>query len=240
MKQRMAGSTIEDQYKTYRHEIKYFINFTDYRLLGQIFHNTLQPDPNADENREYWIRSLYFDTIDNHDFYSKMCGTHQRKKIRLRLYDVNQQRIKLEIKNKVSEYIHKDICLIHRDDAMELVNGNMEVLLKHPDPVAHRVYFFMQKNLYRPCTMVDYEREAYVSTVEDIRMTFDKNIRSQGTQFDLFATDLALTPVFDKNAMVFEVKFNHFLPDWIKRILRNFSGDRYAISKYCLSRNLFY
>ena len=230
----------KEQYKTYRHELKYFINHTDFVVMAQIFSHTLQPDSHADINREYWIRSLYFDTVDNHDFYNKMCGTYQRKKIRLRIYDVNQEKVKLEIKNKVSDYINKDIFLVHREDALELINGNLEVLLKYLDPVCHRVYYFMQKNMYRPCTMVEYEREAYISSVEDVRLTFDKNIRYHGTNFDLFSTDIPMNPVFNENTVVLEVKFNRFLPDWIKGILRNFSSERYAISKYCLSRNLFY
>jgi hypothetical protein len=226
--------------KTYRHELKYFINHNDLKILSEILGNTLQLDPHSGENRDYWIRSLYFDTIDNLDFYDKMSGTLKRKKIRLRIYDVNQQQVKLEIKNKVSDYIHKDIALISREDALELIRGNREVLLEHRHPVLQRVYYFMQRNFYRPCTMVEYEREAYISSLQDIRLTFDKNIRSEGTQFDLFGTHVPVTPVFDESTVVLEVKFNRFLPDWIKGILKNFKSERYAISKYCMGRNLFY
>ena len=48
-----------------RHELKFFINQGQYTLLSNALDHVLQRDPNGDENNEYHIRSLYFDTIND-------------------------------------------------------------------------------------------------------------------------------------------------------------------------------
>ena len=228
------------QLETYRHEVKYFISQAGLKILSGIFADVLEPDSHGNEYNEYWIRSLYFDSMDNVDYFDKMSGTLKRKKIRMRIYDLHQKKIKLEIKNKFSDYILKEISFLDRSDASEIINGNIDVLLKANQSVLNRIYYFMQRNYYRPVVLVEYEREAYVSSLESIRITIDKNIRSNSTNLDLFDPNVSMNPVFDHDTVVLEVKFNRFLPHWIKEILKNISGERYAISKYCLSRHLFY
>ena len=48
-----------------RHELKYYINPVEYQVLSRVLDRTLQRDPNGDENNEYHIRSLYFDSVFN-------------------------------------------------------------------------------------------------------------------------------------------------------------------------------
>ena len=48
-----------------RHELKFFISPKQHFLLSRALDRVLWRDPNGDENNEYHIRSLYFDTIDN-------------------------------------------------------------------------------------------------------------------------------------------------------------------------------
>lgn len=225
--------------KVYRHELKYFISFSNQKILAGVLENTLERDPNGDENNEYWIRSLYFDTVENDDYYDKEIGVMERKKIRLRIYDVNQPRVKIEIKNKYDQYMLKETASLDRDDTLALINGDRDVLLKHNNPILNKVYYFMSRDLYRPAIVVDYDREAYVGPIEDIRVTFDKNIRAGSVDFNLFDPGLNLQPVFEEPTMVVEVKYNHFLPTWIKDILGSCQSERYAISKYCLGRYLY-
>ena len=46
-----------------RHELKYFISQGQYQILSRLLGQVLWPDEHADEQNEYHIRSLYFDTI---------------------------------------------------------------------------------------------------------------------------------------------------------------------------------
>ena len=45
-----------------RHELKFYINPVEYQVLSRQLDCVLERDPNGDENNEYHIRSLYFDT----------------------------------------------------------------------------------------------------------------------------------------------------------------------------------
>lgn len=225
--------------KVYRHELKYFISFTNHKILSEAFRNTMSPDPNGNEDNEYWIRSLYFDSIENDDFYDKEMGAKTRKKIRLRTYDVNQPWVKLEIKNKDEQYMLKETATLTREEARALIAGDREFLLSPDNRTLNRAYYFMSRDIYRPAVIVDYEREAYVGSVQDVRITFDKNIRASMVDFDMFNPHLNMEPVFEAPTMVVEVKFNRFMPGWIKDILSGFHSERYAISKYCLGRYLY-
>lgn len=228
----------------YRHELKYFISVIgswEYQSLSEIFAKSMKPDPNCNDNGEYWIRSLYFDTLENDDFYEKMGGYARRKKIRLRIYDTNQQSAKLEIKNKIDQYTYKESAAIPRADAEALIAGDTSVLLKSDNPTLNNAYFHMTRDYYRPVVVVDYEREAYVGFSDDIRVTFDKRIRGSNIAFDIYDPSLPVSSAFDEETMVMEVKFKEFLPEWIKQILNGQRmGERFAISKYCLSRVINY
>ena len=94
------------------------------------FKSVLTPDPNNRENG-YTIRSLYFDSINDDDYYAKAGGEEVRKKIRLRIYDTKTQSVKLEIKRKININQIKETATISREDAIKLINKDYSVLLKY-------------------------------------------------------------------------------------------------------------
>lgn len=223
----------------YRYELKYFVGIVSlgyYQFLSDAFAKTLHVDPHCNAKCEYSIRSLYFDTPENDDYYEKLSGISRRKKIRLRIYDVCQQNTKVEIKNKINQLVFKESATISKEDAVELIRGNNDVLLKTDNPTLNNVYYLMLKDLYRPVALVDYEREAYIVPTEDIRITFDKNIRISSVEFDLYKKGVHMYPIFNEETVVMEIKYKDFLPDWIRGILKYHTCERYAISKYCFSR----
>ena len=225
--------------QVYRHELKYFVSFLDHKVLSEIFSQTLQTDPHSNRDREYWIRSLYFDTPGNNDYYEKMIGVDERKKVRLRIYNENQSKVKAEIKYKFNQYMLKETGIITREDALKLIDGHREILLNYNNASLNQVYYIISRDLYRPAVLVDYEREAYICNTQDIRITFDKNIRGSSVDFGLFEKNINMSPVFDEKTMVMEIKYNRFLPDWLREVLTQCNAERYAISKYCLSRSIY-
>ncbi len=62
-----------------RREIKYSISDADYYRYLNLFNEILKSDPHS-KNGGYTIRSLYFDTFTDDDYYSKMNGEEVRKK----------------------------------------------------------------------------------------------------------------------------------------------------------------
>lgn len=221
-----------------RRELKYPIGEMDYYKVNELFKSVLTPDKN---NKEYGytIRSLYFDSINSCDYYSKMDGEEVRKKIRLRIYDTNTDTVKLEIKRKLNISQIKETTIISREDAIKLINKDYSVLLKYDNQTAHSAYNIMTIDQYQPVVLVDYNRRAYIHNENNIRVTLDSDIRSNEFDFNMFSEDVIMTPIVDYYNAILEVKFDGELFCWISQALTDLDTTNQSLSKYCSSRIFF-
>jgi len=215
-----------------RHELKYFISPAEMKVLRGILTPVMQLDPNGDENNEYHIRSLYFDTINDDALNEKIAGVGNRKKYRIRIYNFKDKVIKLECKSKYGDLISKQSVTIPRELADQLIAGDPEGLQRMRHPLLHDVFREMKTNLLRPAVIVDYTREAYIHPAEEVRITFDKTLRTGLYSHDMFNKDIPTYPVFDDPVEILEVKYDEFLPSYIQSILSGITAQRSAISKY--------
>lgn len=221
----------------YRSEWKYYISLSEYYYLRGLLQNIMTPDPNMGPGGEYFIRSLYFDSVDNIDYMNKVAGIENRKKIRLRIYDTDSDKVKLEVKNRFNSYMQKESLSITRDDALQMIDGNFEVLDGFEASVAQKAKNIMVDNAYTPKVIVDYEREAFIYPEHNVRITFDKNIRAAFSD-RLFDPNLLMTPVITEPMMVLEVKFDQMLPEYIKNAISTARILNSSVSKYCMAREL--
>ncbi len=219
-----------------RHELKYLITPAELSVLRSVLKPVMQLDPNGDENNEYLIRSLYFDTINDDALEEKIAGVGNRKKYRIRIYNFSDKVIKLECKSKYGDLISKQSVSIPRDLAEQLIAGDPEGLQRMRHPLLHDMYREMRTRLLRPAVIVDYIREAYIHPAEELRITFDKQLRTGLFSKDLFNPNLPTYPVFDDPVEVLEVKYDEFLPTYIQSILSGVTAQRSAVSKYCWCR----
>lgn len=217
-----------------RTELKYYINYQDYKALARKLAIILKKDNHGNESG-YFVRSLYFDSFDNKAFHEKIAGIKERKKYRLRIYDTKDKKVKFEIKNKSNNHIHKETATINKADALEIQNQNYEVLNKYNNYVLNKIYYNFKKNKYHPVVLVDYLREAYVYDLNNIRITFDKSLKSNACNLQLFG-DITTVPCLNENIVILEIKYNNFLPEHIKKALQLSRFERCAISKYCIGR----
>ncbi|HMM31710.1 MAG TPA: polyphosphate polymerase domain-containing protein [Clostridia bacterium] len=223
--------------KEYRHELKYYLNLGDYEMLRTRLRLTMEQDRYARRNEgEYFIRSLYFDDADDSAFREKLAGDNDRDKYRLRIYNMKDDVVKLERKHKEAGYILKESLDLSRAEAESLLKGDYGVLLNREEPFARRMYRTFSTSLFKPRVIVDYMREAYVFPVEDVRITFDKNVRTGFRSVDLFNPSIITSPAVSGYDMVLEVKFNRYLPTYVRALLQTEAHARSAISKYCLCR----
>ena len=169
-----------------RHELKFFISEMQYQVLSRQLDRVLWRDPNGDENNEYHIRSLYFDTIFDDALFDKLDGVQNRNKYRIRIYNFSDRLIKLECKTKVGSLISKRSLSIPRDLADQLIAGDTTDLEKTRSGLLSDVYREMTCGLLRPVVIVDYVREAYLHPAEEVRITFDKQLRTGMGSVDLF------------------------------------------------------
>lgn len=219
-----------------RRELKYMMNCADSLRLQEEFNLLLQRDEHS-ERDYYMVRSLYFDSLNNADWFDKLGGEERRKKLRLRIYDLAQDTAKFEIKKKENIYQQKISLSIPRKDAEACIRGEYEALLNYGSDAAG-FYALCMLGAYRPAAVIEYRRRAYTFPSFNVRVTFDAEIRSCETGFDLWSPELAFLPVLDSDCIVLEVKYDRYLPEPVKKILAGHPLNNISFSKYGKGRRV--
>lgn len=218
-----------------RREIKYRIS--PYEISG--LKRRLAPIMRCDRHNGrggYLVRSLYFDTPFDTDYEDKIGGYNERRKIRLRLYDPQDETVKLELKEKKGTAQRKRSLLLNREEAEQMICGRYGFLQKRNEELALWLYTFMAGKCYRPKCIVEYDRFAYYLEHNDTRVTFDTGLRSGEANLNIFDKNLVLYPVRSALENTLEVKFSGFLFTSVKNELNRFEGMPVSSSKYCLAR----
>lgn len=222
-----------------RREEKYPLDLIYAKSHINRFEKVLQLDDYSKEGT-YKVRSLYFDTFDDKDFFDKLREQNIRRKIRLRIYNPTDKVAKLELKQKENIFQKKRSLIVTREHAQEIIKGNYEVLLGYDEEFAAEMYSIMRSEGYRPKSIVEYERRAFMAKENNIRLSFDSNIRATETNFDLFSENLLLYPIFPQDKVILEVKYDKFLLSYISQLISAANTTKMSSSKYCLSRSLGY
>ncbi len=219
----------------FRHELKYYINMQGYHSLRCRLKGALRPDEHAGESGDYHVRSLYFDDIDNTSLATKIAGVDNREKFRVRIYNKSEDIIRLERKIKQNSYILKHSCGISRDEYDKILQKDVGFLLNKRALPCGAVYYNTKNRGLHPVKIVDYVREAYIYPIEDVRITFDKDLR-MGTNLNIFDQDMLSVPMLENGQMILEVKFNAFLPGFIRNLFCEIESMQCAVSKYAICR----
>lgn len=220
-----------------RQEKKYLLSYLQFRNVDHLFGQVLRPDSHNGISG-YPIRSLYFDTMQERDFYEKEDGLEIRRKIRLRIYDPKADFAMLEMKQKQGENQKKRSLRLSRQDAEELTEGRYSCLLRYEDSFAQECYGLMNVMHYRPKSIVEYRRKAYVASENKTRITLDFDIRATESDFRIFSPNLNMYPVLDAYLAVLEVKYSGFMLSYIKDIISREGKSPVSVSKYSLSRSV--
>lgn len=221
----------------FRHELKFFINAHQYHMIRQRLHHYLRPDAHTGPSGDYRVTSLYLDDASDSALNEKLAGVQFRQKVRVRIYDDSDEVISLEKKIKNGDGIRKERVQIDREQYEALLAGNPEPLQMTGHPFLSGIAWEMSNRLLRPKVIVDYRREAYVHPCGNVRITFDKDLRSGLTNLDLFRP-APYVPAPVDGMTILEVKYDAFLPRPIQDLLQTDGLTRQAASKYVLCRTL--
>lgn len=218
-----------------RHEYKHEINRADCTILRSRLRAALKRDGNVDENGEYAVRSLYFDTPSDTALREKIDGVNHREKYRIRIYNRDDSFIRLERKAKHHGLCYKEAAPITRAQARSIVEGDIAWMREAGDPLFAGLYARMTGRLLRPKTIVDYIREPFTCAAGNVRITLDRDIRTGLLSRDLFDENLPTVSCADGFALL-EVKYDAFIPAHIVDLLQLGNRRASACSKYALSR----
>lgn len=229
-----------DTLNVLRQEQKYRISFLQASYIGSRLGNVLSMDKHNCGNEGYMVRSLYFDTVDDTDFFEKESGIEYRKKIRLRVYSPSDTTVKLEMKEKRGNYQRKRSLLVPKEDALQMISCNFQFLLSYQHSLAEEFYYLLTQEVYIPRCIVQYHRIAFAAPANDTRITLDTQLQACEHSFDIFAKEPGMYPVGGYDDVTLEVKFNNFLFSYVQDLLNCCNKNPVAYSKYYMSRSISY
>ncbi len=221
----------------WRHELKFTVSDADLALLGIRLKSLMKPDP-YHGGKSYRITSLYFDDVNNSCYFANLDGVGIRDKYRLRYYEEDTSFIRLEKKSKNASMTLKGSYEVNEITAKRLAYGD----IVYPDPDMEdglqMILAEMRIKGMKPKSIVRYERTAFTLRAGNVRITFDRNISGSGKTGDFLRTGAGMLPLMPKNQHVLEVKYDEFLPAFIREILEGRGLQQTAFSKYAESRRM--
>ena len=215
-----------------RYEYKYFLPASQAGAIRRFISPYVRPDAHADGR--YRVSNIYLDTPELEFYREHQRGALDRFKLRIRAYDVERtDQVFFEIKRKI-----KNVILKHR---VEVPRTRCADFLEEEDALFEEFRGRSILHGVQPVLLLEYEREAYESTLEDeARITFDRGIRYQPAKDLDFAADQGGWTGVDgaramsnvSTAILVELKFNTTCPVWMIDLVRTFNLERQSFSKY--------
>lgn len=182
------------------------------------------------------IRSLYFDNLYDKVLKEKLSGVAVRDKFRIRYYDFDRNFIRLEKKSKRYAVGHKFQCRLTAEEVERLFAEDWDWMQEDERPLVRELFLKMKLELYRPSVIVDYRREPFTYAPGNVRITFDRDIRSCKDTKGFFQKDAPTVPVLGDGKCIMEVKYDDFLPDVVSRTILTTKNREQAFSKFAACR----
>lgn len=194
------------------------------------------------KEKEYTVRSVYYDNKKFDCYYEKVEGLQTKKKIRIRGYNSYKKDdiLFFEVKRKFENYIQKSRAPLKWEEAENLFSNYsnskipFETNTQEYKEIGHFLYNYHVKKLM-PTILIIYEREAFFSKFDKfLRITFDKNLRSLlYPSLDSLYLNGNVKYVLP-GYFILEIKFYRGLPLWLKSIIVRYRMQRMSISKYSI------
>lgn len=218
----------------YRHELKHEINMSDMIAIRHRLRAVAKIDENAIDGK-YFIRSLYFDNLEDKALQEKFDGVNQREKFRIRYYNLDTSLVQLEKKSKLNGLGSKESASLTKEQAQMIVDGQYDFLMDSGVELLQEFYSKIKAQGLKPRTIVDYIREPFVYTPGNVRVTLDYDIRTGLYCTDFLNPECITIPAKDA-PIILEVKWDEFLPDIIRDAVQLGSRRTAAYSKYAACR----
>lgn len=231
-----------------RYEYKYLIPERLVKPIRQTAQTFCTPDEHADADGSYTIRSLYFDTDRFQLYWANEREQADRFKLRVRTYPGKKAPVFLEVKRRVYDVILKTRSAVPADKWRGIVEGTLPPSAAYGGKAGKRAAEFfvikVMRHHIRPKMLVEYDREAYESTIDDYaRLTFDRRVRCQSMhELSLEADPKRWRPIDNpaktmtiEPICVLELKFENVPPSWMVKMVRRLDLMRFSFSKYCYS-----
>lgn len=219
-----------------RHEYKYVCNAVQRAVLKTRAQGILERDEHAGKDGSYRIRSLYFDDLEDTCYYENESGIGERDKYRIRIYNRDCSRITLEKKSKTRGMTLKSSSQITKEQCRQIMAGTRIPITEEMNDILKQILAEMYMKNLRPKVIVEYVRYPFTGKNGNVRITFDEGISSSNNLKGFLEQDISLRPIMECGRGILEVKWDEYLPDYIKNTMQLDSLLWSSFSKYYLCR----
>lgn len=219
-----------------RVEKKYLIDEDTYRIFSELIEPYMEADEFCVNDNFYSINNIYYDTDTDELIRNSIDKPVYKEKLRLRSYGVPElnDMVFLEIKKKFNGVVNKRRTVIRLSQAYDFLdNGivpgegnylNMQVV--------RELKYFIEFYKPKPKVFLKYDRKALFGKEDnDLRITFDKNIRARREDLRLEAGD-AGEQLLEEGKILMEIKTTTSFPLWLTSILTKYEIKGVSFSKY--------
>lgn len=215
-----------------RQELKFVISMKMYDELRPVLEQRMQLDKHNTGGKPYTLYNLYLDTPDNQLIRRSLDKPVYKEKLRIRSYHQldSDQPVFLELKKRYKKITNKRRTKIQLNDALTLATTGT-VPQRH-DYMNYQVIdefeAICSSQDFEPKVYITYDRQAYTVNLpgEDLRVTFDMNLRAQ-----LFGSN-EVSQLLPSDKIIMEVKTMWGIPLWLTDLLTEKGIQRRSFSKY--------
>lgn len=215
-----------------RQELKFVISSQTYNEIQPLLEQHMRLDKHNTGGKPYTLYNLYLDTLDNQLIRRSLDKPVYKEKLRIRSYHRldSDQPVFLELKKRYKKITNKRRTKIQFNDALALATTG--VVPQRYDYMNYQVVdefeTICSNQRYEPKVYITYDRQAYTANMpgEDLRVTFDMNLRAQ-----LFGSD-EINQLLPSDKLIMEVKTMWSIPLWLTDLLTEKGIQRQSFSKY--------
>ena len=192
----------------------------------------LAPYMRMDEYGRHTVLNVYFDTEDYALIRESVEKPLYKEKFRLRAYSTSGEEdiVFAELKKKYKGVVYKRRIAADAREIDRMIAG--ETISGEDVQTQREMHWFFGMYRPKPRVFIGYDRFALVGQEdENLRVTFDHDIRWRGERLDLSSGDDGEL-VREDNPIVMEIKIPGAAPLWLARLLSEMRIFPTSFSKY--------
>jgi hypothetical protein len=230
-----------------RFELKYHVNEETASRVRDFVRCYLDMDEFSvgKPDYSYPVHSLYLDSDSLELYWRTVNGDKNRYKLRVRYYsDHPDSPVFFEIKRRMKDIILKQRGGVRHEAVSDLLAGHMpassEMLSKDASAAValQRFISLMSTIQAKPKTHICYQREAYVSDDDQVRVTMDRQVLATPNHAGKIKVKMTDPVHAYRGIVILELKYTNRFPNWFRELVRMADVMQTGAAKYVSTVNL--
>lgn len=201
-------------------------------------------DKYIENNYNYEVRTLYFDSPFGKSFFRKKNGVNTRVKFRIRyypdfFYNRNVEYVFIELKKRLNESMSKIRINVPFKKALKIINNKTQEArdfykntTSQNKKILNEIWFNYNRFHLKPVSVICYKRQAYnTEFISKFRITFDTKVKVRNYNFNLHYGEGSYY-IKSPHLCIMEIKFTNYIPEWAINIVKRNNLIREKISKF--------